>query len=54
MVPGLLMTVKTPPQLASLLRQCAENGRSAVPEDIRQRLYTTLTEMEQVLAENEN
>lgn len=50
-VPGLLMSEHTPASLASLLRQCAENDRAPVPEDIRQRLYTTLTEMYQILTQ---
>ncbi|KAL0271530.1 UNVERIFIED_CONTAM: hypothetical protein PYX00_008594 [Menopon gallinae] len=50
-VPGLLMSEHTPASLATLLRLCAENGRAPVPEDVRQRLYTTLTEMYQILTQ---
>jgi hypothetical protein len=55
-VPGLLMSQHTPSSLAALLRLCANpdtdfnSPRAAVPEDIKRRLYATLTEMEQTLA----
>lgn len=48
-IPGLLMSDYTPASLSALLRLCAENGRQPVPEDLRQRLYTILTEMHQIL-----
>nr|CAD7589400.1 unnamed protein product [Timema genevievae] len=55
-LPGLLMSQHTPSSLAALLRICANPNsesntpRAAVPEDIRRRLYVTLTEMYQGLA----
>ncbi|XP_011313792.1 protein FAM69C [Fopius arisanus] len=52
-IPGLLMSRRTPASLAVLLRQCANpHGdtvhlpRASVPADIRSRLYDMLTEME--------
>ncbi|KAK6632695.1 hypothetical protein RUM43_013465 [Polyplax serrata] len=50
-IPGLLMSDFTPASLSALLRLCAENRRQAVPEDLRQRLYTILTEMHQILTQ---
>lgn len=50
------MSQHTPSSLAALLRLCANpdtdfnSPRAAVPEDIKRRLYATLTEMEQTLA----
>lgn len=55
-VPGLLMSQHTPSSLAALLRLCANpdtdlnSPRAAVSEDIKRRLYATLIEMEQALA----
>lgn len=52
-IPGLLMSQKTPPSLAALLRMCANPdnqigsvSRSAVHQDTQRRLYATLTEMQ--------
>ena len=55
-VPGLLMSQHTPSSLAALLRLCANpdtdlnSPRAAVSEDIKRRLYATLVEMEQAVA----
>ncbi|XP_067002773.2 divergent protein kinase domain 1C [Anabrus simplex] len=59
-LPGLLMSQHTPSSLASLLRQCANpdsdagSSRAATPDDIRHRLYTTITEMDQMLSSEFN
>jgi len=50
------MSQHTPSSLAALLRLCANpdmdlnSPRAAVSEDIKRRLYATLIEMEQALA----
>nr|XP_023025442.1 protein FAM69C isoform X1 [Leptinotarsa decemlineata] len=54
-VPGLLMSQHTPAELALILRQCAnpesEEGipRTSPDSDIKKRLYTILSEMEQTI-----
>lgn len=47
MVPGLLMSQRTPAELAAVMRQCADPRRTAPDEEIRRRLYNILVEMEQ-------
>lgn len=55
-IPGLLMSQHTPSSLASVLRQCANpasefnNPRSSTPDDIKQRLYNIVVEIEQTVS----
>lgn len=54
-IPGLLISQHTPSSLAALLRLCAHpdtpnNPKQVVSEDVKRRLYTTLSEMDQVLS----
>ncbi|KAF7281060.1 divergent protein kinase domain 1C [Rhynchophorus ferrugineus] len=52
-VPGLLMSQHTPSDLASILRQCADpkgetkKARTMPDEEVKKRLYTILSEIEQ-------
>ncbi|XP_075216462.1 divergent protein kinase domain 1C [Lycorma delicatula] len=49
--PGLLMSQHTPPQLASLLRQCADPDIDGdTPISVKDRLSTTLSEIDRLLA----
>lgn len=54
-VPGLLMSQHTPTELASILRQCADQRehpgkpRHAPDEEIKKRLYNILVEIEQTV-----
>lgn len=55
-IPGLLMSQHTPSSLASVLRQCANpdsepsKPRAATTEDVRQRLYNIVSEIEQTVS----
>ncbi|KAK7793559.1 hypothetical protein R5R35_000396 [Gryllus longicercus] len=51
-IPGLLISPHTPSSLASLLRHCAHpnnSPRQFVPDDLKVKLYTKLTELDEIL-----